>query len=57
MTILLLTSGGVLFLVGALTGAAIMRYGIGLGNRLSISSVEEIPIDEKIVTIKQGNTD
>ena len=56
-TIILLISGGVLILIGMVAGAMLMRYGVGLGNRLTLSSKDEIPLDEEIITIDQESTE
>ena len=53
----LLISGGGLFFAGVFTGMIVMRCGIGLGNKLTISSKDDIPIDEEITTIDQENTE
>ena len=55
--IILLISGGVLILIGMIAGAMLMRYGVGLGNRLTLSTKDEIPLDEEIITIEQENTE
>ncbi len=57
MMMSLLISGGLLVLVGLIAGAVLMRYGIGLGNRLTINSRDDIPIDEEIIATKQENTE
>ncbi|KKL87868.1 hypothetical protein LCGC14_1930420 [marine sediment metagenome] len=57
MMIFLLISGSVLVLAGLVAGAILMRYGIGLGNKLTISSKDDIPIDEEIISIDQENTE
>ena len=56
-TIFLLISGGTLVLTGAIAGAVFMRYGIGLGNKLTLSGKEEVPIDEEIISIDQEMTE
>ena len=55
--IILLISGGALILIGMIAGAMLMRYGVGLGNRLTLSSKDEIQLDEEIITIDQENTE
>ncbi len=55
--ICLLISGSVLVLAGLIAGAVLMRYGIGLGNKLTISSKDDIPIDEEVLSIEQENTE
>ena len=55
--IFLLISGGALVLVGCIAGAILMRVGIGLGNKLTLSSKDEIPIDEEIIQINQDMTE
>lgn len=56
-TIFLLISGGVLVLVGIVAGAALMRYGVGLGNKLTITSKEDIPIDDNTKSLTQEYTE
>ena len=55
--IYLLISGGVLFLAGIITGVFLVRYGIGIGNRLTISGKEELFLGEDIISTNQGNTE
>ena len=57
MMISLLISGGLLVLAGLVAGAVLMRYGIGLGNRITINSRNDIPIDEEVIPMDQENTD
>ena len=56
-TITLLISGGLLVISGLIVGAVLMRYGIGLGNKLTISSRDDIPINEEIISIDQEATE
>ena len=42
---------------GIIAGAVLMRYGIGLGNKLTISSRDDIPINEEIISIDQEATE
>lgn len=56
-TIFLLISGGALVLFGMITGAVLMKYGITLGNNLTLSSREEIPLGEEIITTNQEMTE
>ena len=56
-TIILLISGGLLVMSGIIAGAVLMRYGIGLGNKLTISSRDDIPINEEIISIDQEATE
>ena len=56
-TIILLISGGLLVMSGIIVGAVLMRYGIGLGNKLTISSRDDIPINEEIISIDQEATE
>ena len=53
MMISLLISGGLLVLAGLVAGAVLMRYGIGLGNRITINSRDDIPIDEELIPLDQ----
>ena len=55
--IYLLISGGALFLSGIITGVFLVRYGIGIGNRLTISGKEELFLGEDIISTNQGNTE
>ena len=41
------------FALGVLVGACLIRWGISLGNRLTISAKEEIPLDEEVISITQ----
>ena len=55
--IYLLISGGAVVVIGMALGVAILRYGISIGNRLTFSSINNIPLDEEIISINQENTE
>lgn len=55
--ICLLISGGALVITGLIIGTILMRYGVGLGNRLTLSSKDDIPIDEEIIGTSQEYTE
>jgi len=57
MNIVLLISGGFLVLIGALCGSLLTKKGIELGNRLSVSSEDGIPINEEIIPTEQEITE
>jgi len=52
-----LVIGGALVLVGLVAGAVLMRYGIGLGNQLTINSKDGISINEEIIATEQESTE
>ena len=57
MMILLLISGGALVVVGMATGAILIRYGIGIGNKITFNALNDTPLNEEIITITQENTE
>ena len=44
------------YLLGILSGIAIIRYGIGLGSRLHIRAMNNIAMDEDVEAIEQEFT-
>jgi len=56
-TILLLISGGLLVIGGMIIGTMIMRYGIGIGNKITLNSINETPFDEEIISTEQEITE
>ena len=55
--ILLLISGGVLVIVGIIVGTAILRYGIGIGNKITLDSMNDTPFNEEIISTEQEITE
>jgi len=44
-------------LIGFIAGAVVMRYGIGLGNKLTINSKDDIPLDDNSTGTTQEFTE
>ena len=55
--IFLLISGGALVVIGAVAGAILVKMGLKLGNKLTLSGKSEVPIDEEIIPIDQERTE